>query len=166
MLNPRLLIYAALVAVLAFVLHFSYRAGKATERIASDAKELVRQKAAITETQINAKETQRRLERQKENQNAQDKELAVALADAANNHRDSDRLRIERDDIAQRWRDALRNTTAVSQCPAAGDAIGVLADVLGRADTRAGILASTADAARIAGLKCERDYDALNGTNK
>ena len=43
----------------------------------------------------------------------------------------------------------------------AGDSIGVLAYVFGRADARAGILAEYADAARIAGAGCERDYDAL-----
>lgn len=44
---------------------------------------------------------------------------------------------------------------------AAGDPIGVLADVLSRADERAGVLADYADRARIAGLACERSYDAL-----
>lgn len=53
------------------------------------------------------------------------------------------------------------NPPAVGQRPATDDPIGVLADVLGRADNRAGILASYADAARIAGQQCERDYDAL-----
>ena len=42
-----------------------------------------------------------------------------------------------------------------------GDPIGVLADVLRSADERAGVPAEYADAARIAGQRCERDYDAL-----
>lgn len=50
---------------------------------------------------------------------------------------------------------------AVHPGSAAGDPILLLADVLGRADKRAGDLAQYADAARIAGQKCERDYDAL-----
>jgi hypothetical protein len=37
----------------------------------------------------------------------------------------------------------------------------VLADVLGRADDRAGELAAALDASRAAGLACERAYDAL-----
>lgn len=41
------------------------------------------------------------------------------------------------------------------------DPIGVLADVLERADRRAGVLAEYADSARIAGHACERAYDAL-----
>ncbi len=43
-----------------------------------------------------------------------------------------------------------------------GDPGHLLADVLGRADAWAGELAQYADAARIAGLACERSYDALN----
>ncbi|WP_431512624.1 DUF2514 family protein [Variovorax sp. DAIF25] len=41
------------------------------------------------------------------------------------------------------------------------DAIGVLADVLRRADERAGVLAEHADRLRIAGIACERSYGAL-----
>lgn len=65
--------------------------------------------------------------------------------------------------IASRYR-ALgtpsANPAAAGQQPPAGDAIGVLAHLLGRADERAGILAAAADAAHAAGLACERDYDA------
>jgi len=56
---------------------------------------------------------------------------------------------------------AHRNSSTCIECAAAGDAIMVLADVLGRADRRAGDLASYADTTRAAGLKCERDYDSL-----
>jgi len=52
------------------------------------------------------------------------------------------------------------DTAAAGQQPSAGDAIGVLADVLGRCDARAGILAAFADEAHAAGLACERNYDA------
>lgn len=52
------------------------------------------------------------------------------------------------------------DTVAAGQQPSAGDAIGVLADVLGRCDARAGILAAFADEAHAAGLACERNYDA------
>lgn len=41
------------------------------------------------------------------------------------------------------------------------DPIGLLADVLGRADQRAGELAEYADRLRIAGIACERSYDSL-----
>jgi hypothetical protein len=50
---------------------------------------------------------------------------------------------------------------AVDGGASTGDPGHLLADVLGRADQRAGELAAYADAARIAGLACERSYDAL-----
>lgn len=50
---------------------------------------------------------------------------------------------------------------AVGGGTSAGDSAVLLADVLGRADARAGELAEALDASRIAGLACERSYDAL-----
>lgn len=49
---------------------------------------------------------------------------------------------------------------ATSSAPTS-DTIGVLADVLGRADQRAGELAEALDQARIAGQACEKSYDSL-----
>ena len=71
-------------------------------------------------------------------------------------------LRKQLDAIAQRYRALVAagaDSPAAGQQPPAGDPIGVLADVLGRADRRAGVLAAFADAAHAAGLACERDYD-------
>ena len=73
------------------------------------------------------------------------------------------RLREQLDAITQRFgavHAANANPAAAGQQPPAGDAIGVLADVLGRCDQRAGILADFADRTHAAGLACERDYDA------
>ncbi|WP_334070261.1 DUF2514 family protein, partial [Burkholderia cepacia] len=56
---------------------------------------------------------------------------------------------------------AARHPAATTGGSAAGDALDLLANVLGRADQRAGDLAEYADRARIAGQQCERDYDAL-----
>ncbi len=44
---------------------------------------------------------------------------------------------------------------------AATRAAGVLSDMLGRADQRAGELAKIADQSRIAGEACQREYDYL-----
>lgn len=118
--------------------------------------------AALAEAEGNARETKRRLERQQENQRAQDAELARARDDAARNAVAADRLREQNAGTARAWRDALGNSATERERTAAADAIGLLADVLGRADRRAGLLAAYADAARVAGLKCERDYDALS----
>lgn len=161
LLNWRVWAALALAVGLAMSHAFIYRAGKATVRADWDKEKVAEQRAVIAETQANAKETQRRLERQKDNQDAQDKELAAARGDALRNGADADRLRDQNATTAKRWRDALRDTPACIECAAAGDAIGVLADVLSRADRRAGVLAAYADTARAAGIKCERDYDAL-----
>lgn len=88
--------------------------------------------------------------------------IAAARADAVSAAGAERRLR---DQLAA-FRAAVR---AASAAPAAaeggapaGDPIGVLADVLGRADRRAGILAAFADDAHAAGTICERHADALN----
>ena len=72
-------------------------------------------------------------------------------------------LRKQLDAIAQRYRAPVvagADSPAAGQQPPAGDAIGVLADVLGRAGERAGERAGCAGRAHAAGLACERDYDA------
>ena len=51
------------------------------------------------------------------------------------------------------------NTAAANLGTPAGDPIGVLAYVLGRAEERAGILADIAEQRGIAGRACERAYD-------
>jgi hypothetical protein len=159
--SPKFWVAVAMAALLGFCSFTAYRAGKASVRAEWNAATVVQQQAVIAESQTNAKETQRRLDRQKENQDVQDLQLAAARADAGREHASADRLREQNAGATRAWRDALGDSAAGGQCAAAGDAIEVLADVLGRADRRAGELASYADAARIAGLKCEADYDTL-----
>ncbi|MEI2416236.1 DUF2514 family protein [Orrella sp. JC864] len=65
-------------------------------------------------------------------------------------------------EYARRHRPPGNPGTAQPGAPA-GDPIGVLADVLGELDEMAGIYAAQADRARIAGLTCERAYDAIRG---
>ncbi|GAC1457698.1 MAG: hypothetical protein NVSMB70_01660 [Chamaesiphon sp.] len=109
----------------------------------------------------NAKETLRRLENQKKLDEEVAKELADAKFDAFNNAADASSMRVQNADIVRRWRSTLSNSPTPKQCAAGGDAIGVLADVLSRADKRAGDLAAYGDASRLAGQECERLYDAL-----
>lgn len=158
LLNWRVWLALGLAAALAFG---GYRAGTAQVQGKWDKAELARVNADLEAAQVNAKETQRRLDRQKVNQDAQDKELAAARGDAFLNAADAEQLRQQNADTAKRWRDALRDTPTGEQCAAAGDAIVLQADVLGRMDKAASDLAQYSDTARLAGLKCERDYDAL-----
>lgn len=85
-------------------------------------------------------------------------------------HFDLDRARARVAVESGRLRDAARAAVeqARAQCAAAtaaelrqaaSDPIGVLADVLGRADERASVLAEIADRRYIAGRACEREYD-------
>ncbi|CAN0626412.1 conserved protein of unknown function [Burkholderia multivorans] len=57
--------------------------------------------------------------------------------------------------------DGARHSAAAAGGPSTSDALDLLADVLGRADARAGELAAIADERGIAGQQCERSYDAL-----
>ncbi|WP_059413456.1 DUF2514 family protein [Cupriavidus basilensis] len=105
-------------------------------------------------------EEQRRTTAQTEIANAATKEMVGARADAAAANDAAGRLRQRVAELLATGR-AAGNPAAASAGPAAGDPIGMLADVLGRADQRAGLLAEYADSARVAGQACERAYDAL-----
>ncbi|KVA70965.1 hypothetical protein WM36_02120 [Burkholderia ubonensis] len=60
----------------------------------------------------------------------------------------------------------IRRSPAPAGGSSAGDALDLLADVLGRVDARAGELATIADERGIAGQQCERSYDALMGETR
>jgi hypothetical protein len=164
-LYARLAALAVLLLALAGAIwkihHMGVVAGRAEIQAAWDQDRAERAAATLAAEKTNARETLRRLEAQQETQRAQDKLLAQARADAARNAADADRLRDQSAEAARRWRDALGNSPTGEQCAAAGTAIVVQADVLGRVDRIAVDLADYADRARAAGLKCQQDYDAL-----
>ncbi|AOJ86745.1 hypothetical protein WS87_08690 [Burkholderia sp. MSMB0856] len=94
--------------------------------------------------------------------NAEDaaKQRDAARADLAAANAARDGLRKQVAELVER----ARHSAAKPGSPAAGDALDLLADVLGRADQRAGELAKIADERGIAGRQCEADYDALTVT--
>jgi hypothetical protein len=107
----------------------------------------------------NAKETERRLKAQQENDRAQEALLATARRDAAAAAAAADGLRLR----ASAYLDAagcssLAGDPAVECVRQAAAAIG---DALGRGAEIARRVAADADEARARGLKCEADYDAL-----
>lgn len=117
---------------------------------------------------------QRNRETEQELTDAQAKinQQAQQLLDAQGGQKRADRER----GAAERMRDAAlaAATAAREQCAAAAapgystpgpDPIGVLSDVLGRADARAGELAGVADDRRIRGLACEASYDAARAAS-
>ena len=129
------------------------RRGYVEERLAQEAAKV----GAVGDAR---REEQRRLFEQAEIANAAKQEADKARADAR-----------AADAVAGQLRQRIAGLVAASRAggdsaptgggSAAVDPLGVLADVLQRADRRAGILAEYADAARIAGLACERAYGTL-----
>ncbi len=87
----------------------------------------------------------------------------VAAADSAASAAVSarDRLLDRVQAAAAAARRSRANPSAPSDGQAAPDAIGVLADVLGRADAAAGFMAAVADQRGIRGEACERAYESL-----
>lgn len=73
----------------------------------------------------------------------------------------SQRLRDAANAAAKRGRAGCATAPAALLRPPTDDPIGVLADVLGRADQRASVLADIADQRGIAGRACERAYQVM-----
>ncbi|PXW28267.1 DUF2514 family protein [Paraburkholderia caballeronis] len=109
-------------------------------------------------------EEQRRTAAQSEIAKDANAQRTAALADAFAARAAAGGLQQRVTQLIAAARTAGHSATAAGS-PATGDALDLLADVLGRADDRAGELAAYADAARIAGEQCERDYDALTAAN-
>jgi Flp pilus assembly protein TadB len=146
----RWLIYALAALV---CLAYGYSSGQASER-------------ANSATAL-AKEQTKRRQAEQELRDAQERHAQQTQA----LHLDLDRARHRAAVESGRVQDAAKAAArrAREQCPAAaaaglgeaaGDPIGVLADVLGRADDRAQLLAELADRRYLAGRACEREYDA------
>lgn len=115
------------------------------------------QKAQLASVMAARAEEQRRIAAQQEIANDANQKRTAALADAFAARAAAGSLQQRVDQLVA----AARYPAATTGGPATGDALDLLADVLGRADQRAGDLAEYADRARIAGQQCERDYDAL-----
>lgn len=154
-------ILVALTGAYAWRVHAERDIGRKQIQTQWDASVSQQRAKALIETENNARETLRRLTKQKENQDAQDRLLSTARADARANTAAADKLREQSADTARRWVAATRDTPAPGVCEAAGNAITVQADVFSRLDRAAGELAPYADAARIAGNKCVADYEAV-----
>ena len=169
-MNPfwlKILPYIAAVAVVLIGLFLAYSHGQsvtneewqakwnARDALDADAK-------AANEAAERVKEQARQQAINKVVQNGQALiDTAAAAVTAAN--RESDRLRIAADGVASRIAasQASGHSCTAAASAAATRAVMVLADVLKRADQRAGDLAAVADQARARGLTCEQAYDAL-----
>lgn len=87
------------------------------------------------------------------------KQAAAAAASAASARTERNRLRERADALARAA--SGRDPSAADGSPSGADGVDLLAYMLGRVSDRAAELAGIADEARVAGLTCERVYDAL-----
>jgi hypothetical protein len=160
LLNPRFWIGLGVAIALTLVGAFLYRAGKAAVRKDFDAYKIAQQELRILADRAQRTEEQRRTAAAA--QEAQDAQAKIAtLEDSLRVARTaSDGVRDAAAGAASRAR-ARACTTATSPSKPGEDPIELLVDVLGRADQRAGEMAEYADRLRIAGIACERTYDAL-----
>ena len=131
--------------------------GRWNDRNTLDAKAL-----AANESAERVKEQARQLSTNKAIQDGQ-RTIDQATADAANARATADSLRGAADDLAGRLAasEASGNSCTAAASKAATRAAMVLANVLKRADQRAGELAEAADQARARGVTCEQAYDGL-----
>jgi hypothetical protein len=103
---------------------------------------------------------------QKEIADEADRKITQARADAAIADAAAGRLQQRVTALVAQARAAASNPAPAQAGPTADDPIGMLADVLRRADARARLLANYADEARTAGQACESAYDALTGASQ
>lgn len=107
-------------------------------------------------------EEQRRTAAQTEIANAAKTDADTVRAGARAASDAADRLRQRVDQllaVARTVKDP--GATGGGQGKSGGDPLDVLVDVLGRSDRTSGVLAAYADQLKVAGLACERFYDAL-----
>ena len=115
--------------------------------------------AAQQAAEVAALETQRRLELQKENDDAHQKQLAQIALDATRADAAANGLRKQ---VATLLAASRAKHPAVEPGSApAGDAIGVLAELFSGADQTAGILGAALDRSYAAGKLCEASYQSL-----
>lgn len=125
-----------------------------------DTRDALAQESAQREARTEERRRQETIDALTEKTNRQ---LAAVAADADTARTAADRLHRE----ARRYADRLavcetrRDTGAPGERQAATASAGVLAELLRRADDRAGKLAHIADDARARGRACETAYDAL-----
>lgn len=119
--------------------------------------------ALVNENVERAKEQERQLSINKVVESGQQL-LDAAQATLNASHAPDDRLRATADDLARRLAasQASGNSCIAAASKAAARAAVVLADVLKRADQRAGDLANYADQSHVRGVTCEAAYGSLH----
>ncbi|WP_429180025.1 DUF2514 family protein [Aeromonas salmonicida] len=159
------LVIAALAGGGVALYRSGHAAGEEGERKIWQAKwneEAARLATAWTKAEQEAREEEQRRQAEIDEvrEHAQN-EIAQAQDDAAAAGIESGRLREQTRRLAARASQCASGSSAPEGGPAAGQPAVVLADLLSRADERAGELAAAYDRARASGLACERAYLSL-----
>ncbi|WLG49094.1 DUF2514 family protein [Pseudomonas sp. FP1742] len=164
----RILPYIAAVLLAAGVLFGAYHHGLSVKEAEwqsawNDRNTRDAEAKALNESAERAKEQARQLSINKAIQDGQ-QIIDQAIADAAAARASADSLRGAADTLASRLSasQASGNSCTAAASKAATRAAMVLADVLKRADQRAGDLAEVADQARARGVTCEQAYNGIS----
>ena len=153
---------------IAFVLCALWGAYRHGVDITDTAWQLKWDKQSLELAEAKAKAIERVREEEQRMQSAIDKvrqhaeqQIARAEADATDADAAADRVRHAAERLAARAGECASYPTATQSGTAAAQPAVVLADLLSRADARAGELAKAYDRARASGLACERAYLSL-----
>lgn len=164
LLDPRVWLAAILLAALAYGGGRWQQSGHDKAKYAAEktASALDAARKQIDAVDRARGEEQRRTAAQTEIANVAKKDADGARADAAAAGDAAERLRKRVDQLLAAARSA-KDTGAPVSGPGqpGGDPLDVLVDMLSRIDGAAGIFAAYADQLKVAGLACERSYDAL-----
>ncbi|MFM5429410.1 DUF2514 domain-containing protein [Aeromonas veronii] len=145
--------------------HSGYQSGSDAKELEWSAKwnkQAEQQATAKANAELKAREDEQR--RQASIDKVRDdaeKQIARAESDALDARDAADGVLEQAKRLAARAGKCPSNPSATQSGAPAAEPSVVLADVLGRADARAGELAAAYDRSRAAGLACERAYDAL-----
>lgn len=147
------LLVLALIAGFAWFVHSEREIGaqKVRDEVAA---------ATAAQKVADAAETQRRVTEQQGIAHDAAIQADAARADAARAAAARNSLRVQLAAVVAANRRPTDPASAASGATG-GDPLGVFAEMLGRIDDAAGRYAAEADANRIAGLACERSYDAI-----
>lgn len=160
-----LAIRAALLLLLLASYWAAYQHGRSVERASALTATATRDSGdrlaeVLGERDARAEEQQRAKAQEEARAHAYE-ERTIADAGAVGADAVGQRLRDEGAKLAATVSCPGTDTAAIARGQAATRAAMVLSDLLARADARAGELAKAYDRAKVAGLQCEQEYDAL-----
>lgn len=167
-----LIFFATFLAGLALIFAF-YFAGFSDGEIKANSQwqqKWDQQVIALTKAKADALEVvrteeQRRIKAIEEIRNESKKQIEQLKVDTAGANAAADSLHDKANRMAKAAGRCTDDTNTARRSASAATTSLVLADVLKRADQRAGELAAAYDRARASGLMCERAYDALHNAS-